>query len=196
MCHHVRSTKTICGVVHGEDGADHSINCKVGGGVDKRHNDVRDAVHEWLVSIGIKGAKIEQEIPKWHKPEEKARLDIAYTDTRLGEVCVDVSLVNSVVSGAARRAMTALERREKMKHARYPGAGLFAFVLDVRGRWGKEAHAFVQSVAGTLDKRLRAEAIRSCRRRVSRALQIATAEQVMSAAVRPAVPITYGRRQD
>ena len=89
---------------------------------------------------------------------------------------MDVSVVTSVFPGATQRAFAAVERREKMKHSRYPGTGLYAFCLDVRGRWGREAHAFVQSMAGSLSKEERAAAMKCCRKRVSEALQTALAE--------------------
>ncbi len=194
ICNHTRANMAICGKLHGRDGGEHALNCKIGGGVEKRHNDIRDALRDWLGTVNV-SCMTEQEMPKWHRPEEKARLDVVYTDARLGEVCVDVSLVNAVTEGGAKRCLKALERREKSKHVRYPGAGLFAFVLDVRGRWGREAHAFVQSVVGTMDPLKRADAIKDCRRRVSRALHLATAEQLMSAAASPPVmgDVRYGR---
>ena len=77
--------------------------------------------------------------------------------------------------------MKAIERRERRKHRRYPGTGMYPFVLDVRGRWGREAHAFVQSMAGSLPKAQRAAAIRNCRRLISVALQNGIANQFHSA---------------
>ena len=194
VCHHRRSDRTICGVVCGSDHGDHAANCRVGGGVDRRHKQVRDALHGWLREIGVDSARTEQEVPRWNTPEQHARLDITLTDPRAGEVCVDVSLVNSVVAGAPRRPVLALECRERAKHVRYPGPGLFAFVLDVRGRWGKEAHSFCQSVLAVLPKEQRADAMVRCRRLVSRALQMAVAEQLLMAAARPPgiAPAVYG----
>ena len=192
VCHHLRSDKTICGHVHGDDKGQHAVNCKIGGGVDRRHNGVRDALLAWLHSIG-KLERKEQEMPKWNTPQESARLDIVCTDARLGEVAVDVSLVNTVFPGANHRAGHAIERRERMKHGRYPGPGLFPFVLDIRGRWGREAHAFVQSMVGSLDKKDRATAMRDCRSAISRALQTLAAEQLLTAAAKlpDIVPVSY-----
>ncbi len=181
VCQHKRVNKVICGKTHGPDCGDHALICKVGGGVDWRHNCVRDALHGWMVDNGVP-ALTEQEVPKFNTPDRKAGLDIAYTDRRLGPMTADVSLIRSSLEGGAKRCLKALERREKSKHVRYSGPGLFAFVLDVRGRWGREAYAMVQSVVSHLDPSLRAAAIKDCRRRVSRALHFATAEQLMSAA--------------
>ena len=87
-----------------------------------------------------------------------------------------------------------LERRERAKHTRYPGPGLFAFVLDVRGRWGKEAHSFCQAALAVLPREQRPDALARCRRLVSRALQMAVADQLLTAAARPPgiVPTVYG----
>ena len=63
VCHHARTDKSICGKVFGHDGGRHIMNCKVGGGVDIRHNGVRDALGRWLEEIG-KQPKLEQLVPK------------------------------------------------------------------------------------------------------------------------------------
>ena len=124
----------------------------------------------------------EQEIPKWNTPERRAILDLVWTDRRLGQCCTDITVVAAAVEGGSAGCLKVLGRREKKKHARYKGPGLFAFVVDARGRWGREAHAMVQAAVGHLPPKARATAIKDCRRRVSRALHFATAEQLMSAA--------------
>ena len=92
--------------------------------------------------------KLEQEIPRWNTSEERARLDIVLSDARLGEVCVDVSAVATETTDVGRGVLRAIERRGRRKHIRYPGRGLHPFVVDIRGKWGKEAHAFVQALSG------------------------------------------------
>ena len=74
-----------------------------------------------------------------------------------------------------------------MKHLRYPGRGLYPFVLDVRGKWGREAHALVQAMVGSLPKEKRADAVRSCRRAIAVALQTGVANQIHSAGTPPAL---------
>ena len=88
------------------------MTCPVGGGVDRRHDHVRDALAEWLRSLG-RSAHREQYVPKWDKPESRARLDIATLDSRQGVVHVDIALTDSVFPGATNRVMRATERREK-----------------------------------------------------------------------------------
>ena len=186
ICHHARTNRTICGAVHGHDGGKHAASCRIGGGVSKRHDDVRDALHTWLEHIGRNPRK-EQEIPHWHTEQERARLDIVLSDPRLGEVCIDVSVVTTETTGAGRGVLRGIERRERMKHLRYPGRGLYPFVLDIRGKWGKEAHALVQAMVGSLPKERRADAVRSCRRAVAVALQTGVANQIHSAGTPPAL---------
>ena len=149
----------------------------------KRHNVVRDTLSEWVAEQGI-STRTEQIMPKWSTSEEQARLDIVCTDLRRGETCVDISMTDSVLRGATKRVMRSAARREQQKHKWYPGRGMIPFVMDTRGRWGREAHAFVQTIAATLPHEQRAEAIRECRRRIAVALQTAVAEQIMSAAKR------------
>ena len=150
----------------------------------RRHNAIRDALHQWPKGPLSINARTEQEVTKWNTPEENAILDIVYRCPRLGEIAVDISVVDSVFSGASSQASNQLHRREQAKHRRYPGPGLFAFVVDTRGRWAKEATAFVQTVISKLDPPERLEALRQCRRTVSFALQSSIAEQLMSAASR------------
>ena len=119
VCHHARTNRTICGAVHGHDGGRHAARCNIGGRVTQRHDDVRDALHERLESIG-KGPKKEQEIPHWNTVHERASLDNVLSDARLGEVCVDVSVVTTVTNDAGRGVLRGIERRERKKHLRYP----------------------------------------------------------------------------
>ena len=133
VCQHARTDRTICGCVHGHDGGKHATICNIGGGVTQRHDGIRDALFVWLEGIGRSPHK-EQEIPRWNTASERARLDIVLSDPRLGEVCVDVSVVTTVTQGAGRGALRGLERRERRKHLRYPGRGLYPFVLDIRGK--------------------------------------------------------------
>ena len=187
-CHHVGRNGRKCGISHGPDRGRHARICKKGGGVDARHDACRDAIWEWLCSLG-KAADREQRVPKWDTREEEARLDVALLDPALGELFIDISLTDSVFPGASTRAIHGIARRERKKHKRYPGQGLVPFVLDVRGRWGKEAKNFVQAVVGTLPKESRVEALQHCRRLVAHALQSAVATQLLTAAAPWGAPV-------
>ena len=65
-----------------------------------------------------------------------------------------------------------IQRREKSKHTRYPGLGLYPFVLDTRGKWGREAQAMVQALTIDMDPEERRKALQCCRYTVARALQL------------------------
>lgn len=149
----------------------------------RRHNAVRDALAGWLQSLKLPVAR-EQAVPRWHREGEQAILDLVYRDPRLGDMCVDVSIVDSAYIGAPRSAPMALQRREVAKHRRYPGHGLVPFVMDTRGRWGREAVAWVQNVTSGFPDAERLEAVRQCRIQLGRALQLTVADQVLEA-VRP-----------
>ena len=100
-----------------------------------RRNNIRGGVNGCLDGLG-RGSRTEQRIPKWGKDDQEAILDVVYSDNSLGDVCVDVAVLDSAFPGASKSASKALQRREREKHRRYPGKGLFPFVLDTRGRWG------------------------------------------------------------
>ena len=145
----------------------------------RRHNAVRDAVALWLRDVGHH-AQIEQVIPEWHaEADGTALLDVVYHRGVHGRVCLDVSLVDSVaVAQAGRPFKAALQRREKVKHRRYPFMGLVPFVLDINGRWGAEAETWLRRAVGELSETERNAARCSLRSAVARALQGQVAEQI------------------
>ena len=157
----------------------HALNCPRGGGPVRRHNAVRDAVTLWLRGVGHH-AQIEQVIPEWHtEAEGTALLDVVYHRGVHGRICLDVSLVDSVaVAQAGRPFKAALQRREKVKHRRYPFLGLVPFVLDVNGRWGAEAETWLRRAVGELCETERNTARCTLRSAVARALQGQVAEQI------------------
>ena len=53
ICNHKRANKAICGKLHGRAGGEHALSCKIGGGVEKRHNDIRDALRDWLGTVNV-----------------------------------------------------------------------------------------------------------------------------------------------
>ena len=69
----------------------------------------------------------------------------------------------------------------KKKHRRYAGAGLYPFVIDCRGKWGREALAWATIACSQLPQDEKAKTMRRLRVMVSVAVQQATAEQVLSA---------------
>ena len=182
-CRHRGKCGRTCGLHFRHDGGHHARTCKLGGGVMRRHDAVRDALFRWLTELGVDVLR-EQVITQWIDPRtgSHAILDLVYIDSRLGRVCVDVSICDSVFDHHSTGSHQALTRRERKKHTDYPGQGLYAFVLDTRGRWGREARAWVNLAVRHLSGSDRPAAIRSCRQQVSSALLSCTADQMLSAA--------------
>ena len=145
----------------------------------RRHNAVRDAVALWLRDVGHH-AQIEQVIPEWHtEADGTAMLDVVYHRSVHGRICLDVSVVDSVaVALNGRPFQAALQRREKLKHRRYPHLGLVPFVLDINGRWGAEAETWLWRAVGELAEPERITARCSLRSAVARALQSQVAEHI------------------
>ena len=157
-----------------DDHGHHALTCRLGGGVQTRHNRIRDELRDWLKAQGV-GASTEQAVPAWDTPRERAVLDVAYMDSVRGARFSDVAVL-AAHSHRGVPAQTRLERHERKKHVRYPGPHLVPFVVDVRGRWGKEAQAWARAMILRLPAEDRALAMQDLRWRISRALQIAVAE--------------------
>ena len=180
-CHHTRADHRRCGRAMPGDNGTHAVSCRVGGGWEARHNAVRDAVGHWLEEGGHT-VFYEQEVPRWNRPEERAVLDVVYRTLEGHTTYLDVScLEGAVVYGRIRNATHGLTRRERTKHKRYPGPGLLPFVLDNRGRWGKEALQWVRGVLRNVPAADRAERLARLRASVAMTLQTAVADQIISA---------------
>ena len=96
-----------------------------------------------------------------------------------GRVCLDINIVDSVAVAAAGRPFQAtLQRRERVKHRRYPFPGPVPYVIDTNGRWGAEAETWLRRVLGELPESERNAARWSLRSAVARALQGQVAEQI------------------
>ena len=142
-----------------------------------RHDDIKDSVASWLSDLEFK-CKKEQLIPKWNTEATQAILDIVYTDRRGKEIAIDISVVDGADGKAP--AKYAITRRERLKHRRYPGSELVPFVIDCRGRWGKEALDYVTFICKDMVEEERYAQVRKTRTLVSHALQKAVAEQILS----------------
>ena len=162
----------------------HALCCPIGGGPTRRHNAIRDAIAGWLRDHGHQ-ALMEQTLPEWESSQHGAAvLDVVYFAGLHGRTCLDITLVDtSAVAGSngGRPYVSTLQRRERMKHLRYPHPGLVPFVLDVNGRWGQEAETWLRRVLGDLPEAERNEARCSLRAAVARGLHSQVAEQVAHA---------------
>ena len=106
-------------------------------------------------------------------------LDVVYFSGIQDRVCIDISIVDSVAVARQNRPFKpALQRREQLKHRRYPYPGLVPFALDINGRWGAEAETWLRRVVGELPDAERNTARCALRSAVSLALQSQVAEQV------------------
>ena len=162
----------------------HALNCPIGGGPTRRHNAIRDAVANWLRTLGHH-ASIEQTIGEWCSPDHgQAVLDVVYYSGVHDRICLDISVIDSVAVAATqggRSYAAALQRREREKHARYPHRGLVPFAVDMNGRWGMEAENWMRRVLSELPEAERHDARCSLRSAVARGLHSQVAAQVAHA---------------
>ena len=99
---------------------------------------------------------------------------------------MDVSITDGAELARRRRPWRyALERRGRKKHRRYPGPGFRPFVVDVGGRWGREALAWLRRVLRRAERGERGEAARNCRAVVAAALQTQCVVQLCTAHAEP-----------
>ena len=144
-----------------------------------RHDRIRDELHSWLKSVGHNATK-EQAVPEWDSPVDRAKLDVAYTDPDKGTCYLDVAVLSAVRHVGVGTSMR-LERHERKKHTRYPGGNLIPFVLDVHGKWGREAAAWARLIVGRYPEEDRRDLLMRLRWRISRTLQLQVGEQCIRA---------------
>jgi len=161
----------------------HAMQCPRGGGPVRRHDAIRDVLQRWLKGLGVH-ALTEQVIQEWSTEELGiAKLDVVYHHGIHGRICIDVSVVNGVAAAVrGERAEPVIMRRERAKHRRYPGGGLVPFVVDVNGRWGREAETWLRRILREVDEGDRGAARRLLRARVAQALHAGIGEQIAVAA--------------
>ena len=88
----------------------------------------------------------------------------------------------SAVRAASRKEGELAGRAERSKHERYPGQQLTAFAVEVGGRLGGEARAFLLAETRQLPKDLQAKELQRAYKVVSCALQTEVARQLRKAA--------------
>ena len=152
-----------------------------------RHHGLRDTVAGWIRTCGVK-PHVEQEMPRWSTQEQAAIMDVVYSDKRGKEIAIDVAVVEGAEGGERTPAAFALQRRERAKHRRYPGVDMHPFVVDCRGRWGKEATAWVALFFKDFGKEEKGKLVRDLRARVSYSVMQGVAEQIISSAKGEATP--------
>ena len=167
----------------------HSRVCKIGGGVDARHNKIRDWLAKFVSSMIGREALTEQFAPHWNRVRrgvmERARLDFVYDNVQGRRVYVDVAVVETRAVDpheVRQRAATdgkAAAQEEDSKRLRYPGPSLIPFVLESMGRLGESADALLRALVPA-DQPDRAKILGAARQSLSVALQMANAELMVS----------------
>ena len=189
-CNHRRRDGTLCGATLDARGT-HALTCNCGGGVDRRHNKIRDEVAGWLKDQGHEAVSTEQNVPHWQRTlangvVEEARLDVTfrYGTVQLYADVVVASPASVDEERARRNAATdgaAADAAEKEKRRRYPHPELCPLAVETLGRLGAVSQAFARRWA-TRDPDKRAAAVSSFHRRVAAALQQHNGDMLVASA--------------
>ena len=187
-CKHRRANGTFCGAPLDARGT-HALTCNCGGGVDRRHNRLRDVIAAWLKEQGHEAVDTEVQVPQWRRQRpngtfEDARLDITFrtAGVQLYADVVVASPVSEDAERAARRARTdgaTAEAAEKEKRQRYPHPNLAPLAVETLGRLGAVSQAFARRWA-TRDPLRRPAALASFYGGVAAALQQHNADMLQS----------------
>ena len=192
--HRYVQTQTQCAGVLDRRGL-HALVCKVGGGVDRRHDRIRDWLAGAIRSLTGQVATTEQFVPKWDRVVrangtdtiERARLDVAFLNGRGQRVYLDVVVPTAATTNAetarsrAARDGAAAARAADGKRVRYPGPDLVPFAIEALGRPGRDALAFLRSLAPS-EPEARSAVLGSAWQSLSAVLQTGNAELLLSAA--------------
>ena len=152
-CHHRKKNGQLCGAALDSRGL-HALTCNCGGGVDRRHNKIRDEVASWLKEQGHEAVDTEQYVPQWQRrlPDgslEEARLDVIfrYEAVQLYAdvvVCTPVSADPGRTLRSSAKDGAAAEAAERGKRRRYPHPELTPLAVETLGRLGEVATAFAR----------------------------------------------------
>ena len=137
----------------------------------------------------------EQFVQKWDRlgrvdgddTIEHAKLDVAFTNCHGQRTYLDVVVPTAgstnveTVRARAVKDGAAAARAEDGKRVRYPGPDLVPFAVEALGRPGKDAVAFLRSLAPA-DPELRSAALGAAWQSLSVLLQMENADLVLSAA--------------
>ena len=169
--------------------------CKVGGGVDRRHDAIRDWLAGLIRSLTGQAAMVEQFVPRWDRVVrvdgtdtiERAKLDVAFNNCHGQRVYLDVVVPTAgstnpeTVRSRAARDGAAAARAADGKRVRYPGPDLVPFAVEALGRPGRDAIAFLRSLAPS-EPEARSAALGAAWQSLSVVLQVGNAELLLSAA--------------
>ena len=173
----------------------HGLLCNVGGGVDHRHDRIRDWLADLIYAVTGQAANTEQAVPRWNRVVrvngadtiEHARLDVVFTNLRGQRVYLDVVVPTAGTTNPetartrAARDGAAAARAADGKRLRYPGPDLVPFAIEALGRPGRDAIAFLRSLA-PVDPESRSVALGAAWQALSVTLQMENTELLLSAA--------------
>ena len=156
QCQHRHLSKaTMCNQPLGNDN-NHAIHCSKGGWTQRRHDAVARVLAGIQSDVFEVASHFNQATPQWDHQKangewERAYMDLVYTDHQGQPQYVDVALVSAVAGStdvvlkASRKDGAAAARATERKHDRY-GPEVWAFVLELGGRPGREAREWVARV--------------------------------------------------
>ena len=188
-CRHRRANGTLCGASLDARGT-HALTCNCGGGVDRRHNRIRDEVASWLKEQGHDAVDTEKDVPQWRRTRadgtvEDARLDVTWRHEAV-QLYADIVVTSAAQADperARRNAGTsgaAAQAAEQSKRRRYPHPELTPIAVETLGRLGAVAQAFAKRWA-TRDPAKRPTAVASLYRRIAAALQQHNGDMLLAA---------------
>jgi len=171
-----------------DDGGEHALTCVMGGGdVQRRHNTVAYAIRDCLREAGWVATCASGQVFDAHKGRP-ADVWVEGHPRHRGGLAVDCT----VVSTAGQEGARAVERKERMKEAKYgdevarhPGLGFEAFALGLDGTIGPKAWvqmqewARVQAVRGVAGRNY-GEALDWVSRTIAHAFVAGTVRQIRS----------------
>ena len=169
----------------------HARTCKVGGGVVRRHDRIRDWLGAWMLEDSARSILTEEYVPRWDRRDEegrlvRARLDACFSDAQGRQVYVDVAVTDSVTAclqdlrARARKNGVAAASLEDRKRLRYPGPDLRPFVVEAMGRLGASANALLKAYVPA-DAEDRTSFLGAARQSLSVLVQTGNAELILSA---------------
>ena len=173
----------------------HGLVCNVGGGVERRHNRIRDWLAGLIRSLTGQTVVTEQFVSKWDRVVrvdgtdtiERARLDVVFTNHHGQRVHLDVVVPTAgttnpeMARARARKDGAAAARAADGKRVRYPGPDLVPFAVEALGRPGRDAVSFLRTLAPA-DPEQRSVVLGAAWQALSATLQTENAELLLSAA--------------
>ena len=169
VCRHTGHETGVCGTTMDEYGT-HSLCCKRGGHVVRRHNAIRDCTAKELGNAGISHVTVEQTAPD---DTTALRPDLCYHDSHSRAVFLDVEVTTRHVhrNTSSMRAGALIEQAEAVKKRKYAHLRLLPCIFSHLGRVGQGMQACIKSSCCDPDLSVRSKYIAGFYQSISCALQ-------------------------